>query len=584
MLVQHWLRQTAVVWASLLVAISQAQTASQATPGQEGLQQRQQQELQMQRERLQRQSNPELAPPTLAASPELSDVPCFTVRQVRVRGTTLLDAVKLHALTESYEENCMGLLSIDRLLRAVNQLYIDAGYVSARTYVEQQDLSTGTLELSVTEGVLEGIDWHGDVVSRGKVLSAFGNLVGRPLNLRDIEQGIDQLSRLQSLDVMSKIQPGSQEGYSRLDLTVNQVSQPKINLSLDNSGLESTGTYKYGVGFTLEDVLGLADVYTLNYARSSNNALSLSNSERPGGSSLALGASIPHAYWLFSADTYLSDYQGSLQTTLGTRLKTSGNTANTRISAERVVFRDQTQKLRLQASVSRAEMQNYLALLAASPTLLELQSRVTSAAQVGMSFSKNSDASVVTLALDVKQGIDLFGATAQDDPKLAGRNAHAQKITLDASFSHAMHLGSYPLRYAGSISLQLSNDNLLGEEQISIGGASSVRGVSSGVFSGNSGAYWRNELSMPIQPWTDPHLHDMLGTLEPYAALDYGHINGQSDRGIVEGYLVGGALGLRSRGHWGTLDLGCESILDVQPTPADFSKSTHWYFKLQLQF
>ena len=43
-------------------------------------------------------------------------------------------------------------------------------------------------------------------------------MLGEPLNLRDLEQGLDQLNRLRSVDLTADIAPGSQPGASRIIL------------------------------------------------------------------------------------------------------------------------------------------------------------------------------------------------------------------------------------------------------------------------------------------------------------------------------------------------------------------------------
>jgi hemolysin activation/secretion protein len=197
-------------------------------------------------------------------------------------------------------------------------------------------------------------------------------------------------------------------------------------------------------------------------------------------------------------------------------------------------------------------------------------------------YSRANTTTVGTLAVDWKQGIAEFGATAPDDPKLSGRDALGTKLTLDASVSHSFRIAELSMRYQGSVSVQQSTSNLLGEEQVSIGGPSSVRGAPGGVFSGNNGGYLRNELSMAFMPWNEGKLKQTLGVLEPYVALDYGHINGDTQRGIAEGSLLGAAIGLRSKGRNFILDLGYESILQVQSASGDAQKPFRWYFTLQL--
>jgi hemolysin activation/secretion protein len=579
------LRLTFCALTVLFAMQSQVWAQTPASPAQEEQQLRQQEELQRQRERLQRDATPEPTPaaPTPAA-PGLSDQPCFVVHTIRLDGVTRLDTQTVQRLTADYQGRCMGLLSIDQLMRAITQTYIDAGYVSARAYMQEQDISQGLLVLTVAEGILEGIDWNGEEKTLPLLRKAFGDIVGKPLNMRDIEQGIDQLSRLSSLEVVTQIKPGRKPGQSRVDVRVQEGLALKASSSLSNQGLESSGKYRYGLGFRLENALGHAESISVNLGRSSNNALSLSNEERPGSNSVSIAASLPFGYWLLSGDVFWSEYQGSLQTSLGTQIKTSGNALNSHMALERVVFRDKSQKLRVHADVSRAAMENYLSVFSSSPTLLELQSRVNSSFQCGLLYSLATDGAIWTLAFDRKQGIDAFGATAPGDAKLAGRDVLGQKYLVDVGLLKLFQVGQQAMQYQGSLSMQQSDNNLLGEEQMSVGGPSSVRGVPSGMFSGNTGLYLRNTVSTRFKVAETSAWHAWTDSLEPYLGLDYGRIAAQPERGIVEGELVGAAIGMRTRSRWYSLDVGFEGLLDAHPVAADFQRPTRWYFNLQVLF
>ncbi|WP_275428219.1 POTRA domain-containing protein, partial [Enterobacter hormaechei] len=68
-------------------------------------------------------------------------------------------------------------------------------------------------------------------------------LVGDVLNLRDIEQGMEQLNRLPSQQVVIDIQPGEQPGFSNVVLLRGARRAPvSFSFGADNSGQRSTGT------------------------------------------------------------------------------------------------------------------------------------------------------------------------------------------------------------------------------------------------------------------------------------------------------------------------------------------------------
>uniref|UniRef100_UPI0023EE4F56 POTRA domain-containing protein n=1 Tax=Pseudomonas mosselii TaxID=78327 RepID=UPI0023EE4F56 len=77
--------------------------------------------------------------------------------------------------------------------------YLGRGLVTSRAYLPQQDLSSGHLQVLVVEGRLEGLrpDSSSGLSDR-ELAMAFPGAIDQRLNLREIEQMVDQLNRLPS--------------------------------------------------------------------------------------------------------------------------------------------------------------------------------------------------------------------------------------------------------------------------------------------------------------------------------------------------------------------------------------------------
>ncbi|MGX4731392.1 POTRA domain-containing protein, partial [Pseudomonas corrugata] len=74
--------------------------------------------------------------------------------------------------------------------------YIEKGLVTSRAYLPQQDLSSGHLQVLVVEGRLEGLKGaENSQLSARELAMAFPGKTGDLVNLREIEQMVDQLNR-----------------------------------------------------------------------------------------------------------------------------------------------------------------------------------------------------------------------------------------------------------------------------------------------------------------------------------------------------------------------------------------------------
>ena len=195
--------------------------------------QQQQRELleqnQQQRQELQRSLTPKLSLPSDASS--ATGGPCFTINAIRLEGAEHLPVGAQRQLTQPYLRQCLNLGQIQSLVQQVSDWYISRGYITSRAFLTEQDLSRGELRLLVLEGKLESIllERRDDRMLK----MAFPGLPGQILNLRDIEQGMEQINRLRRQPIQIEILPGSQPGYS----VVNLSTQPEFPLTM---GLGST--------------------------------------------------------------------------------------------------------------------------------------------------------------------------------------------------------------------------------------------------------------------------------------------------------------------------------------------------------
>lgn len=186
------------------------------TPGDRDLiRDRQERLLQEQRKRLQElQSLPGRAAPQVPAStPE--DTRCFTIRHIVLEGAEHLGEREQRRLLEPYEGQCLGVGQLNALLKVVTDHYLNRGYITTRAYLPQQDLSSGTLQITVVEGRLDGLD-SSSLASPRELAMAFPGTTGEVLNLRELEQLVDQLTRLPSRQAQLELVPGDEVGSSRV--------------------------------------------------------------------------------------------------------------------------------------------------------------------------------------------------------------------------------------------------------------------------------------------------------------------------------------------------------------------------------
>ncbi|VXC48206.1 Outer membrane transporter CdiB [Enterobacterales bacterium 8AC] len=482
------------------------------------------QQNQQQRQQLQRSISPTRpeAPPVAAEGG-----PCFTLNTIRLEGATHLPASAQQTLTQPYLQRCLNLAQIQTLVQQVSDWYIARGYITSRAFLTEQDLSRGELKLLILEGQLEKIQL--DKRDDRMLKMAFPGLVGTILNLRDIEQGMEQINRLRQQPVKIEILPGSQPGYSVVNLTATPEFPVMLGLGFDNSGQKSTGTGQINGSLTGNNLLGLADQWFVSGARSSDFA------SDHNARSVQAGVSLPYGYWLADYNYSYSDYLSTINNQ-GFDWRSSGDSQTHRFNLSRVVFRNSEIKTGLALGLTHRINRNYL-----NDARLESSSRKLTSLSLGVTHSQKLWGGFATFNPTYSRGVPWLGA--EDD---SGKSNDAPRAEFNkTSFSSSYYL---PLAqnwtYLTSVYGQWSPDRLYGSERLTIGGESSVRGYKEQYLSGDNGGYWRNEVNW--SPFSLPY----LGTITLLGAVDGGYLRHDSQDTYASGTLWGGAVGLGSRNRY----------------------------------
>ncbi|MDF0731841.1 ShlB/FhaC/HecB family hemolysin secretion/activation protein [Pseudomonas entomophila] len=484
--IHHLLRTLAT--ASLLACLCTA-PAWAASPGDQDLiRDRQDRLLQEQQRRLDELRNlpGRAGPESQAPAPE--DSRCFTIRTIELKGADSLTGAERERLLAPFIGQCLGVSQLNALLKAITDHYLDRGLVTSRAYLPQQDLSGGHLQVLVVEGRLEGLrPDDGSGLSARELAMAFPGDAGQRLNLREIEQMVDQLNRLPSNKAQMELTPGEAVGGS-LVLVRNQPQKPwRASLSRNNEGQRSTGEQQLNLGLEWDSPLGLADQLVV---RGGHDVVS---DHTQGSKNGVLYYNLPWGWWNFSYSYSESEYRAQAQGN-GFSFKQTGDSQNHQLRAERVVHRDATSKTSLNAGIAHLRTNNYI-----EDSRLEASSNRLSEAQFGFNHGRRLGNAFVNLDLGIQEGIGAFDAQGNGHPRPGEPVARYRKYSATLSYVQGFQVLGENLSFSSLATGQRSEDVLFSPQRISLGGEASVRGFKDQSLSGDSGAYWRNDLR-----WTRP--------------------------------------------------------------------------------
>lgn len=512
-----------------LLALNQSVFAAPLLPtDRDSIEQQQQQLLrqnQQQREALER-NIPILSPPVPRPS-ATSSGPCFIINRIVLNGATIIDQRQRQKLLSSWQGQCLDITRINQLTSAVSDWYISRGYITSRAFLTEQNLRSGDLHLSILEGKLEKIRM--DNAPEREIEMAFPGLEGKILNLRDIEQGMEQVNRSRITPVQIEILPGKNQGWSIVHLSATPERPVSGAISFDNSGQKSTGVGQVNGSLIGHNLLGLADSWFVSGGRSS----AFSNSK--DAQNVATGFSIPYGYSLFDYSYSWNNYYSTIDNN-GFIWNPNGDTEVHRVNLSHVLFRNGDIKTGVSLGLSHRINHNYL-----DDVLLQSSSRKLTSLLFGLNHTQKILGGIATFNPTLSRGMPWLGAESDGSKNGNLPKAEFRKWSINASFQRPI---ARDLWWLASVYGQWTPDRLYGSERMTIGGESSVRGFKEQTISGDNGAYWRNELNYTL--FTLP----VVGQVSALAAVDGGWLHSDRLDAYAAGTLWGAATGLSTANRW----------------------------------
>lgn len=453
---------------------------------------------------------------------------CRDIKQIKIDGATLLPQAQRAEIEKKFSHRCLGVSDIEAVLALITKDYIERGYVTTRAYLPAQDLSGGTLEITVIEGTIERYQVDTPRPESVWTPGAFPAAPGQPLNLRDLEQGIDQINRLASNNATLDLKPGDKPGQSVV--VVHNPAKRPINflLSYDNYGTSATGRNSVSGTMTMDSVLGFNELIMLTHRQS------VPSSSSHAGDADALQVSVPFGYNTFTFGASRSSYDNRIGLPSGNSLLSNGDTTTYNGTLDRVIFRNQASRISASVGLTVQNTKNYF-----GGQFLDIASRKLTYADFGLSGFTVLAGGVANARLGYVRGLPSLGAL-HDPSNLPDDAPHAQfgKFTLDLGFNRGFTLAGRPLTWTSQFSAQHADDTLYGSQQFLLGGMGTIRGSRVNAVSGDNGYLWRNELGLP---WSS----DLGSTVvrgRVYVAYDFGHVSNRAT-GVPSGRMAGITLG-----------------------------------------
>ncbi len=463
--------------------------------------------------------------------PFVDEKPCFMVSSVTLNGQDKLPHwVPLSRLANQATGHCLGIRGINLLMETLQNRLIDHGWVTTRVLAPPQDLNSGELRLQIVPGIVREITLTENASSYSNLYTALPARTGKLLDLRAIEQGLENLQRLPTVSTRVVLRPGDVPGESDIVIERTQSRFWRLGAWVDDTGSKNTGLYQGGVMLALDNPSSLSDLFYLTASRDLQFGGQYKSTK-----DVSAHYSVPFGYWLASINVRDYSYHQT-QPREDTDINYSGRSQSLDWQLSRILHRNGTSKTTATYKVLVRETDSLI-----NNTHITDKKMRTSAWRAGLSHRHYLGPATLDTGVNYQHGTRWFGALPayqENWDDYGGATPQSKIITWNATFTLPFTLAGQDFSWNTSWRRQMSNTPLIPQDEFVIGNRWTVRGFDGErTLSATCGWVAQNTFA-----WRTP-----FPSQELYLGADYGAVGGNSSTltHLTGQHLAGIALGLR---------------------------------------
>lgn len=483
----------------------------------------------------------QIAPPKGTSDDSEDDVggnsdPCRAIARVEITGMTRYDPQRFLSDTAGLIGSCVSTMAVTQLRRKITNTYVRDGYITSQAFVSPKPSAPDVLTIRVVEGRIDTIT---SVAAKGRSYTAaerdlaFPGITGKLLNLRDLEQGVDQLARMASADPTIDIVPSEVPEASTIQVRRTRVaSWIRPAISVNNDGAALTGRRLATASLDIDSPLGIADVWSLYYLTDIERAPVRGVEAFGGFVSLPYGATTI----IVSANRYRSRsvLRNADLAFLNSNASISGSAGLTNL-----IYRDRNTKVSIAATFSI-----YNTVSRIQSIRLSTNSYRVISAELGLRVQRRIGNDLLFGELAFSQGFDVLGANAADTGP-GSDGVRASRITANLSYQAGFDVFGARARYLASLRGQVGLNTVLPVDRLSIGGSSTVRGFRDDGISGRTGYVLRQQVTIDLLRTFTERSTGRATQISMFAAYDQGGIAPRQGDRFERGFLHSATAGLR---------------------------------------
>jgi hemolysin activation/secretion protein len=421
-----------------------------------------------------------------------------------MKDETILEAIK------TYRNNEYSLEELKFIADVVTLLYQEDGYMLAKAYIPVQYIKDGNVKIVVVEGELGSLDLsYSNYYSQGHINGFFSRLIGKAVQESEIESAILRANETPSMTVRTAFKKGKVPGTTDLKVDIEDDYPMFFDFEYNNYGNRQISKNRYTANFSVTDPVAGS---TLDLRAIVGDQL---DDTFYGG--VDLKVPVNYVGTDFGMRYINADY------VVGNNFQPLGITGEAEVMGAYFTHsfvHSRNQKLRGSIGFDMKRVFQHALGVQTSNDDLSVGYLRLDFDNLDRYLGKNY------VSLTYSHGFDNFlGSLKMDDPNTSrvGADGRFNKFNADIVRIQRLWEKYLLLLRAGG---QYSSQRLVASEQLSIGGAYSVRGHELTKYTGDHGYQLSAEFSAPL-PFTDKVIiggKSMSDVIRLAAFIDHGAV------------------------------------------------------------
>ena len=439
------------------------------------------------------------------------------VNEIRFSGKVKkFTEAKLKSLLKDYTNKKLSFSEINEAVELIQEFYLVNDFFLAKVTLPEQEVVDGIIYININEGKLDSKDpfiiKENNLRLYKDILSDYiENALSTGITKNGLERALLNINDLPGISAVSTIEPGVEEGSSKIILNVVEDDLVTGSITLDNYGNRYTAKQRSTVQIDVNNPSKIGDKLSITKTFNTGQKFDYSQFDYE----VPVGQSGLKAFASASR----------LEFEIGKELKTNpvsiGNADTYEIGIKYPVQRTNNQSVFLRTSIEKKEIYNETTGVLTNDKTLE-KTKIGFDFEGKNIFQNDSISGISVSGIFGELDLSKVNTDYTNDQSSTGAKTHGDfsKALFDVYHIHRF-TEKINFKYYGS--LQSASKNLDSSEKMSLGGISGVRAYPSGEASGDEGY----KLSFEVQyDLSKPDMDfDLIGTL----FYDYGRIRQYKD-------------------------------------------------------